>query len=217
MKYFAVIVFLSFSIMSHGQPSFNPVLKKQLDSVKALDQKYREALMLLMQPQQRDSVARSIGKTVFEANQYYWDLQNRIDSSNLVFIEEVIKNYGYPGKSLVDTPANETVWFVLQHSPKIHQYIEVIKKAAENNELPFYLYAKMLDRDLMDQGKEQLYGTQGTCRRLKNIADNCIIWPIKDPELVNERRKKAGFKDTVEENAKRLGIAYKVYRLSDVQ
>ncbi len=60
---------------------------------------------------------------------------------------------------MVDTPANEAAWYIIQHSNKIHQYIDLIKKAADEHELPFHLYAMMLDRDLMDLGKEQMYGT----------------------------------------------------------
>jgi hypothetical protein len=92
-----------------------------------------------------------------------------------------------------------------------------MRKAAEEGELPFFRYAMMFDRDLMDQGKEQVYGTQVSCRKFKNIKDECIVWPIKDPAGVNERRKKAGFTQTVEENAKRLGVEYRVIKIEDVQ
>ena len=36
-----------------------------------------------------------------------------------------------------------------------------------------------------------------------------IVWPIKDVKNVNKRRKQAGFENTVEENAKRLGAEYR--------
>jgi hypothetical protein len=173
--------------------------------------------MLLMNPQSAGSTAKSLSLSVAQANGHYWKLQNRIDSLNVVFIESVFKKYGYPGKTLVDTPANESAWYIIQHSSKIHQYIDIIKKAADEKEIPFHLYAMMLDRDLMNQGKEQVYGTQATCQKFKNIKDECIIWPIKDPDKVNERRKKAGFPNTVEENATRLGIVYRVINLEDVK
>ena len=81
-------------------------------------------------------------------------------------------------------------------------------------------YAMMLDRSLMQKGKEQIYGTQG---KGFEVIDNqtkekkfmMIIWAIKNPTSVNERRKKAGFKSTVEENAKNMGIEYKVLTLED--
>jgi hypothetical protein len=44
----------------------------------------------------------------------------------------------------------------------------------------------------------------------------CFVWPIKDPKNVNKRRKKIGFDDTVEENAKRLQTTYKILKLSEI-
>ncbi len=43
-----------------------------------------------------------------------------------------------------------------------------------------------------------------------------FIWPIKDPISVNERRKTAGFNQTVEENANSLGIEYKIFTLEEI-
>ncbi|RYY43504.1 MAG: hypothetical protein EOO06_19605 [Chitinophagaceae bacterium] len=79
----------------------------------------------------------------------------------------------------------------------------------------------MLDRSLMFQDKEQVYGTQGSGMSVKNSATGkwenlSFIWPIKDPYSVNERRKFAGFDQTVEENAKSLGIAYKIFTLAEI-
>jgi len=201
-----------------GQQKLNLPLKKQLDSALVLDQKYREILTLLMDPKQRDSVAKRLSLTVLQANGHYWKLQNQVDSANIVFVEAVFKRYGYPGKSLVGEPTNEVAWSIIQHSSKINQYMPLIKAAAEKQELPFSLYAKMLDRQLMNEGKEQIYGTQAVCRPLKNGKNiGCFIWPIKDPTGVNARRKKAGFDQTVEQNAKRLDVDYKVIRIEEVR
>ena len=67
-----------------------------------------------------------------------WNLQRTIDLSNLLFIETVFKKYGYPGKTLVDTPTNEVAWYVIQHSEKIPQYFEMIKKAGIKKRTPLY-------------------------------------------------------------------------------
>jgi hypothetical protein len=215
MTLFALLIICSNMVI--GQAKKNITLKKQLDSVMLLDQKYRDTLSLLMDPIKQDSMAKSLKLTIKQANGHYWTLQDRLDSLNVVFVEGVFKKYGYPGKSIVDTPTNKTAWFIIQHSEKIHQYIGMMKKAADENELPFHLYAMMLDRDLMDEGKEQIYGTQISCQKFKNIKDQCIVWPIKDPANVNERRKKAGFPTTVEQNATRLDVTYRVIKIEDVK
>jgi hypothetical protein len=80
----------------------------------------------------------------------------------------------------------------------------------------------MLDRHLMNEGKEQIYGSQGYGFAVPNPATGAsdfkrLIWPIKDPAGVNKRRQRAGFDLTVEENAKRLGIPYQPLTLADVK
>jgi len=214
-----LIIILPFVIINAAiaQKKSNPVLKKQLDSVIILDQKYREILTLLSEPGKRDSVAKTLSLTVNEASTQYWKLQNHIDSSNVAFIENVLNKYGYPGKSLVGIPTNESAWNIIQHSKKINQYIPIIKKAAEEKELPFYLYAMMFDRQLLSEGKEQVYGSQVQMQKLKNGKVEAFVWPIKDADKVNQLHKEAGFSTTVEQNAKRLGVVYRVVKMDEVK
>lgn len=61
------------------------------------------------------------------------------------------------GKSLVGTPTIEAAFYVIQHSPKISQYFPLIERAGKRNELSFTLFAKMHDRLLVNQKKEQKY------------------------------------------------------------
>ncbi|WP_344976210.1 DUF6624 domain-containing protein [Compostibacter hankyongensis] len=200
-----------------SQARINITLKRQLDSVMILDQQYRGILTEMSDPLKRDSISRALSIPQKELESRIWKLQSEIDSSNLIFIEHVFRQYGYPGKSLVGSPSNESAWYVIQHSDKIEKYIDLIYEAGQKKELPFRLVAMMEDRYLVNQGKEQVYGTQVTCRLLKNGKNECFVWPIKDAEKVNERRKKAGFDQTVEQNAKRLGVIYRVVKLSEVK
>lgn len=213
MKNLIMVFFLATSFAAAGQTKLNTTLKRQLDSVYVLDQKYREALTLINIPAKKDSIIKVMGI----APENYWPLQSRIDSLNLIFIENIFQQYGYPGKTSVGEPTNEASWNIIQHSPKLGQYLPLIKKAADNGELPFSCYALMLDRDLMHQGKEQIYGTQIQMQKMKNGKMEMFVWPIRDPEKVNERRKKAGFDLTVEQNAKRLGATYRVVKMDEVK
>jgi hypothetical protein len=200
----------------------NPRLKHELDSIYAVDQKWRS---LLFDPHRRprpDSLARALGVTRESLPTYIPGQMLRTDSTNLVRVRQIIKQYGYPGKTLVGEPTNEAAWYVIQHSDAIDQYLSLIKKAAGREELPFYLYAQMLDRQLMRAGKAQLYGTQAFGYNVLNPktgrreAQPPFVWPIKAPQGVNEHRKKAGFPTTVEQNAANLGIPYRVLTLKDV-
>lgn len=218
MKTFLVLTLLLLSFNCFSQTKINTTLKKQLNSVMVLDQKYREALSLMMTDTSKvDSLAKALTLPRKNLNNKLWKLQNAIDSSNVVFIEEVFQRYGYPGKSLVGTPTNETAWYVIQHSSEIPKYLPLMKEAGRKNELPFRLVAMMEDRFLMGEGREQVYGTQATRHTLKNGKTEYIIWPIQNPEKVNERRKQAGFDQSVEENAKRLNVNYRLIKLSEIQ
>ncbi len=112
-----------------------------------LDQKYREALMLMMTDTSKtDSLAKTLNITRKNLNDELWKRQLSIDSANVEFVENIFQRYGYPGKSLVGTPTNETAWYVIQHSFKISKYLNLMKDAAKKNELPFRLVAMMEDR-----------------------------------------------------------------------
>ncbi|MEO8887221.1 MAG: DUF6624 domain-containing protein [Mucilaginibacter sp.] len=213
MKNLIIVFLLSMASTAIGQIKLNTPLKKQMDSVFVLDQKYREAMTLLNNPAKKDSIVKVMGVP----SEGYQKLQSHIDTLNLIFIEKVFAQYGYPGTTLVGEPTNEAAWNVIQHSAKIAEYLPLIKKAAENKELPFRLYAIMLDRNLLQQDKEQIYGTQIQAQKMKNGKFEMFVWPIKDPETVNDRRKKAGFDLTVEENAKRFNVTYTIKKIDEIK
>lgn len=217
-----LLVILSFLLMSipHGETQLKLTLKRELDSLQILDQKYRAALIESMRGK-TDSLVLVYSIKKEDLEKHLWKLQNKVDSLNTVRIEEIINEYGYPGISLVGEPTNEVAFYILQHSKVIDKYLPVIKEAADKKELRFQLYAMMLDRSLMFQDKEQIYGTQGSGMSIKNPNNGnwetlSFIWPILDPSKVNERRKAAGFTETVEESAKSLGIEFKAFTLKEI-
>ena len=200
----------------------NPRLKHELDSIYAMDQRWRS---MLFEPRQRhrpDSLAKVLGVPKASLNDYVMRRMMQTDSANQGRVKQILKQYGYPGKSLVGAPTNEAAWYVIQHSPDIDRYLPLIKKAAAQGELPFYLYAQMLDRQLMRDGKEQRYGTQAMSYNILNSQTGrrepqpLFVWPIEDAARVNERRRQAGFANTVEQNAVSMGVQYRVLTLKDV-
>jgi hypothetical protein len=207
-------------LFTTGQINSN--LKKELDSLFQQDQKIRQLLFSDVLKTSADSIAASYNISKERLTGYLIEMMPVVDSLNLQRVEQIIQQYGYPGRSLVGEGTNEAAFFIIQHSRSIDKYLPLVRKAAEQNELSFSLYAMMLDRSLMYNGKEQLYGTQGNGFEVLNPQTNKkefkrIIWPVKDPATVNERRKNAGFKETIEENAKRLGIEYQVLTLEQVK
>ena len=208
-----LLCLLALPVLTHAQRVLNPRLKHELDSLYYVDQVYREAMFGDKKQHLVDSIAAARHLSVAETPQRLIGLMLQTDTTDMRRVRAIIRRYGYPGKKLVGTPANEAAFYVIQHSNSIPQYLPVIKQAADQGELPFRLYAMMLDRYLMGLGKPQVYGTQGR----SYTGQPSFIWPIEDPAHVNERRKKAGFDLSVEDNAKRLNIPYQVLTLEEVR
>ncbi|MFC6225004.1 DUF6624 domain-containing protein [Hymenobacter artigasi] len=196
-----------------AQISPNLRLKHELDSLCEVDQLYRAMLFDPRLTRRPDSLAKVLGVAKDQLNQAIMTHMVRTDATNLARVQAILTQYGYPGRSLVGIPTNEAAWYVIQHAPAlIPQYLPLMKAAAEAGELPFSRYATMLDRQLMFEGKEQVYGTQAR----SDPHNTYFIWPIQQPAQVNQRRKQAGFTTTVEENAARLHVIYKALTLADV-
>lgn len=213
MKAYLLVISLLGALGASAQQPLNLRLKHELDSLYRLDQIYRAAMFADNKQHIVDSLAAAQHLSTAEVQQKLIGLMMTADSSDMRRIRTIIRRYGYPGKTLVGTPTNEAAFYVIQHSNNIPQYLPLIKQAADKGELPFRLYAMMLDRQLMYTGKPQLYGTQGCGYN----GQPPFIWPVEDPVHVNERRKKAGFDLTVEQNAQRMDIPYHVLTLEDVR
>ncbi|WP_185113577.1 DUF6624 domain-containing protein [Chryseobacterium sp. JM1] len=221
MRYLFFAIF--FSVLINAQKKqdkkINVKLKNELATIQKDDQIYRELMESDVSQEQKEKVMKEKNLSKEDITDKLWSLMDEQDKINLEKVEKIIAEYGYPGKSLVGEPENETTWFVIQHSSKINQYMPLIKAAAEHKEIPFRLYAMMLDRQLMNDGKEQIYGTQGFSSHDGEKESDPIIWPIKDVKNVNKLRKEAGFYDTVESYAKRLygkNFVFKNYTLDEV-
>ena len=191
-------------------------LKRRLDSINELDQLYRPLLQEL-DPDKRKDLAEKLGLAPEDYEGDLYQKQKAIDTGNLRFVKHLLDTIGYPGKDIVGEPTNTVAINVIKHNPEqIPQYLDLFKEAGENDQLPYTLVATLEDRYLMGQGKEQLYGTQAQI----TASNGFFIWPIKNISTINERRKKAGFNQTIEEYAKELlgeDYVFKPLALSDIQ
>jgi hypothetical protein len=216
MKHFLFVALSSlFALPAAAQTKLNVRLRHELDSIYEVDQRYRNMLFEPGIKHNLDSLAAELGVSKSALPATVGGLMQQADATNLIRMEAILKQYGYPGKSLVGAPTNEAAWNVIQHSSTpatIKQYLPVLKVAAGKGELPFYRYAMMLDRFLLNEGKEQVYGTQAHSYN----GQPFFFWPIQNPAQVNQRRKQAGFTTTVEEKAAQMGIPYRVVTLEDV-
>lgn len=181
----SILTLLLFNCQPRSKVDYS-VLTIELDSIMKEDQKFRSELSSFSFQSQQDSIK---WKNMIEA-------QNKIDSSNLERILEIIEDVGsYPGKTMVGESASKVTFFVLQHSsPEIQkEHLNLILEAAEKLELNKIYAAMFQDRVLMYKGKPQIYGTQ---IRRESIFDSLsgeqsmksYLWPIKDTTNLDSLR-----------------------------
>ncbi|MFT7628270.1 MAG: putative membrane protein YphA (DoxX/SURF4 family)/peroxiredoxin [Ulvibacter sp.] len=208
---------MNLKVLDGAIPNMDFGLKTRLDSIAVLDQRYR-SLMQASSPEALEKLGEEMGLKKEEYTGDHWALQTVIDSSNMAFVEKYFIENGYPGKSVVGKESSLAAWYVLQHNPdKIPTYLPLIKKAAADGEISMRSAAMMEDRYLMNEGKLQIYGTQGMTY---DDERGSLIWPIENPETVNERRMKVGYDQTIEEYSKLLfgeDFEYKALGLEDVK
>lgn len=192
---------LELKTLDGAMPNLDFTIKRRLDSIAVLDQRYRK-LIMASSDEERAQIGEQMGLAKEDYTGDLWAKQIAIDTSNLKYVEALLSRGVYPGKTMVGEPTNMAAWYVIQHNPeRIPLYLDMMNAAAKDGELPFRAVAMMEDRYLMNQNKEQEYGTQGMS------YDNelgSFIWPIRDADNVNQRRKAAGFDTTIEAYAKDL-------------
>lgn len=102
---------------------------------------------------------------------------------------ELLEKYGWPTASEVTEYAAAGAALIINHTDYAlrSKYFPMLEEAFQKGEAQPLRYAKMRDRLLVEEGKEQLYGTQIKFEELVKEP-----YPIKDPTNVDFRRKEIG-------------------------
>ncbi|MEO0527153.1 MAG: DUF6624 domain-containing protein [Bacteroidota bacterium] len=112
-------------------------------------------------------------------------------------ILKILENQGWPGENIIGEQGSLTICNVIQHSGiEIRlKYLPMMRKAVKENELRPGLLARAEDRIATDQGELQIYGGQ-----IKYYPEtkSFNVWPIMDPENVDERRLGIGLEPMAE-------------------
>ncbi|MBK9257959.1 MAG: hypothetical protein IPM42_21090 [Saprospiraceae bacterium] len=136
-----------------------------------------------------------------EARAFEDNIKNNIDIDkvNKNLIISIIEKCGW---SSIDTSQINDVFLLIQHmeSEYMARYYPVFLEFHKKGTLSNLNYARMIDRLLMNNGFEQIYGTQ--------VVD-LSFYAIRDIGIVNIRRQKLGL-DSIEEVAKRFGFKFKL-------
>ena len=158
---------------------YDSKLRKQLAFIQERDQRHRMEMMEKSNNNMPPSGFMEI-----------YTKQNELDKENVILIEKILDEYGYPSQKLVGSQLNTTVFIVIQHSghETLEKYLPLFKDATEKGDMQKSNLALVIDRVKMGNGEKQIYGSQ-----LKsNMNGSMELYPIEDKENVNKRRAEMG-------------------------
>jgi len=125
-----------------------------------------------------------------------------VHKRNAARLEEIVNEHGWPGRTLVGDDGAEAAWRTLQHAISrpdlLRRYLPLLQAAAAAGEIPDWQPAYVLDRIRFFEGRSQVYGTQYDW----DEEGFSTLWPVEEPEHVNERRKGVGLPPLVEAGAR---------------
>lgn len=114
----------------------------------------------------------------------------RIDAENTDRLRRILSEHGWPGRSLVGEPHD--AWLIAQHADQDPAFqreaLDVLTDAVARGEARPREFAYLTDRVRVNEGREQVFGTQ--MRPDENGMP--VPQPIEDPERVEERRADVG-------------------------
>jgi len=119
-------------------------------------------------------------------------LDSEVDKRNTERIKEIIRQYGWPGRSLVGKEAANGVWLLAQHADHDIEFqklaLELLKEAVAKGEAEKRNEAYLMDRVQINSGHLQIFGTQF----YKDKEGKFGPRPIANQEHLEEKRKEFG-------------------------
>ncbi|MDQ4049642.1 MAG: hypothetical protein M3131_09730 [Actinomycetota bacterium] len=116
----------------------------------------------------------------------------RIDGENTERLRRILAAHGWPGRSLVGDQGARDAWLIAQHADHDPTFqreaLELLTDAVARGEARPRELAYLTDRVRVNEGREQVFGTQ--MRPDENGMP--IPQPIEDPERLDERRAEIG-------------------------
>jgi hypothetical protein len=169
----------------HREHGSAPLLAAEIEAMEAADQDVRNRWIQSQDAAHQQQMAE-------------------VDAKNEAKIKEIIREHGWPSADLVGQSAVHATWVLVQHaSPALLKAcLPGMKAAADRGELPWSTVALSIDRDLVHDGKKQLYGSQvdsGTAREI-------VLYPVEDEAHLDERRAKVGLGTIAEYKAELLKL-----------
>jgi hypothetical protein len=156
----------------------NKELAAELASMVEEDQRLRQRLM------------DSVGADRPPPRQVMMEM-NRLDVAHTDRLRQIVEAHGWPGRSLVGSKGANDAWLLAQHADKQLDFqrhvLGLLEAAVAAGEANATDLAYLTDRVRMNEGREQVYGTQVT-----HEPDGVAPWPLEEPDSVDQRRESVG-------------------------
>lgn len=115
-----------------------------------------------------------------------------IDRENTGQLQQIVRTYGWPTKSLVGKEGASNAFLIVQHAdlnPKFQrQCLDLMTPLLHLDEVNKRDYAYLTDRVLLAEGKKQIYGSQFE----KDKSGRWVPRALEDPDNVDKRRAVMG-------------------------
>ncbi len=209
-----------------GQELGNFLALIELPAWKEMEQELSKSL----QPGSDLALAQRLWKLYFKDQAYYshlfiaenklgskspvlqaiWDLKHRLNKEDEQELDLILTEHGWPAISKVGELGADAAFLVVQHNELnlMKKAIPLLKSACKKGEAKWPSYALLYDRIAMYEGGKQLYGSQ-LCFSKKDPG-KYELWPIEDPDKVDERRNEKGMQP-MEEYLATWGISWQAY------
>jgi hypothetical protein len=121
-------------------------------------------------------------------------------AENTKSLKQLFSSHGYLWHNAIGEIATHQIWLMVQHAdrdiPFQEKYLKELKLAAKNKQASLLDLAYLTDRLAKNKGKKQLYGTQMNYKTIEDPVKGKIplmeLWPVENPEKLDERRKEVG-------------------------
>ncbi|MBC9725718.1 DUF6624 domain-containing protein [Streptomyces sp. TRM68367] len=117
-------------------------------------------------------------------------------------LDEIMDTYCWPAADLVGPDAARAAWLIAQHADRQlgvqRRALRLLEQAVADGRASARDLAFLRDRTLVNEGREQIYGTQ-----IAGVRDGQPVpWPCREPGRVDELRAEVGIEPFAEYTAK---------------
>lgn len=142
-----------------------------------------------------DQIAANVrtGKYKDWSQEAWQAFKDSVFGTHQKILENIFNRYGFPGYDLVGKAGSQDYWLMVQHCDKWPAFQEKVLTAMKPHVLKGNAnpsnYAYLVDRVMLNTGRQQVYGSQVTYN-----LDSCqaLPKPLQDSLTVNVRRKEMG-------------------------